>query len=447
MKVLLLNPSFRHRFGRYQGGTIKAVHAPPLGLMYVAASTRNRGHSVILIDMTLDDLQPADVGMLLSRVQPDVIGIAASMAFNLMPALSVAAEIKKIRNDIPIVLGGTQCTFLYEEIMANNPCIDFIVRFEGEDTFPSLLDALAKGARDLSHLCAIAYHDSSGEIVAAPLAPRIVDLDELPMPARDLLDLNRYPWNTRGLVMTSRGCPYECAFCSTSVFHGRTMRYHCSDRIVEEIKQLRYRYGVKNIVFGDDTFTINRQRVLELCECISKNNLDIRWGCDTRADLVDEEMLRAMKGAGLSIIFFGVEAVNQLVLESVNKRIKVEQLGKAISLCKALDIQVIESFIIGLPFQTYESVDDISEFIRETKPNEVQFSMMIVYPGTNMYENPHRYGIKSYSKDWVRSEQTTPMVETEWMKAEDSRRAYVKLMRNLERDFPQPRAISLFQAA
>jgi anaerobic magnesium-protoporphyrin IX monomethyl ester cyclase len=447
MRVLLVNPSFRYRFGRYQGGTIKAVHTPPLGLLYVAASTRAAGHDVRVLDMTLKDLQASDIERVLREIDPDVVGIAASMAFNLVPAEWLASAVKACRPQTPVVFGGIQTTFLHRDVLARNPAVDVVVRFEGDETFPLLLEALGDHQANLEEIPGITFRSVEGEIVETSPAARILDLDQLPHPARDLVNLDDYPWNTRGIMMTSRGCPYGCSFCSTSVFNGKKMRYHSVGRVVDEIRELRYRYGVSNIVFGDDTFTVKRRRVLEFCEEVQREGIDVSWGCDTRADLVDDELLREMKKAGLSLIFFGVEAVSQDTLNAVGKKLTVERLRSAIDACKRLGIQVIESFIIGLPFQTYESVDEISSFVSQTRPDEVLFNMLIVYPGTDMYENPSRYGIVRYSTDWIKSEQVTPMVETKWMNAAQMRQAYVKLIRNLERDFPQPRAISLFEAA
>lgn len=434
MKVLLINPCYKYNFGRYQGGTINTIHAPPLGLLYISSYLEEVGIPNSIIDMTYEDIQPIDLKNYLIKNKPDIVGISAGMAFNITSSLEIAKIIKGISQDIKIVFGGIHSTFTYKELLSQNDCIDFVVLFEGELTMAELCRAIESN-QNLSKINGIAYKNKNGDIIATEVREKIENLDSLPMPARYKIPFLDYPENTRGFMVTSRGCPFSCAFCSTSAFNGTKIRYHSVDRVIQEIKELKYRYNVDTIVFGDDTFTMDRQRTIEICEGILKEGLNIKWGCDTRADLVDQELLNIMVKAGCYTIFFGIEAVGNDSLKSIGKKLTIEQIKQAIEWTKNAGCQVIESFIIGLPYQTYDEIHKISKFIRETNPNEILFNMMIIYPGTRMYTEPEKFGIKWMNYDWSKSEQTTPMLETEWMSPEDMRKAYVLLMINIEKGF------------
>lgn len=444
MKVLLINPCYIHPLKRYIGGVIKLHPAPPLGLASIAAVLEANNVSVKILDMVALDLRPEDVTGIIRDFGPDIVGISCNMAFVHATAISIANHIRSLLPIAPIIIGGSHATFVAQEIIENNPSIDAVVLNEGEVTFLKVVLRLAENGTlsDIQGVCIRDKATNRPVITASPVS--IENLDSLPTPARHLLPMDKYPAGldgTRGIMTSSRGCPFKCVYCSTSVFHGRRFRYQSVDRMVDEIEILKHKFGANFISFADDTFTLNRLRVLEFCSKLIERNMQIQWGCDTRVDLVDPELLSVMRAAGCNVIFFGIESASQAVLDRMEKGFKIERAKQAVWETRQAGIEAQVSFVIGLPGETYASTLKMKNFLDETKADGVLYNILIAYPGSRLYENPEAYGISSFSTEWESCEQMRPMVQVDQMSHDEIRRAYVYLVSHL-RDRANDKAVA-----
>jgi radical SAM superfamily enzyme YgiQ (UPF0313 family) len=389
------------------------------------------GYEVAVINMLLDNLRPADLMSILQDFRPDVVGVSCSMAFVSEPAVQVARVVKEISPEVVVIMGGNHATYEFRDIMEQAPMVDYIVRFEGEEATLELIDAIRE-RRDPRGMPGVVGRSACGIWVGRDRKP-IQELDSIPPPARYLMNMFRYGRDSRGIMVTSRGCPYACAYCSTSAFNGRKIRAHSVKRVVHEIQEVYEQYDVRHIMFVDDTFTFSTARINRLCAEMKKRCLPaISWACETRVDLVNPALLSTMRESGCTGIFYGIETVNQATLNRMNKGFSVARAREACRWTKAAGIQVQQSFIVGLPGDTPEMAERVLEFISETQPDHVLFNSFIVYPGTPLMSDPSSFGIRSYCRDWSRSEQARPMVETDTMTADEIRRTYVRLVTGLQ---------------
>ncbi len=392
MRVLLINPSY-WTGGRVPLGFIK-VSSIPLGLGYIAAMLESIGVYTKVLDIDKLDIQPGYLEKKLNEFNPDIVGIT-SFTSNYINAVRVAKAIKSHKPEALVVMGGVHATFMFKEILENVPEVDVIVRYEGEYTMSELVDAVEL-KRSLSDINGIVYR-SNGNIICTPLRARIKNLDELPFPAHHLMEpsVKHYIGNQdlRSLpVLTTRGCPFECIFCSTAALHGHEYRTRKNSKVVDEMEYLQRTYDINNVSFVDDNFTMQKHRVFDLCNEMKKRNLSLRWGCSTRIDLLSEELLETMKDAGCSDIFFGIESASQMVLNTIRKGFQIEQAKVVIKLAEKLGIKTHCSFILGLPGETADSMNSMIEFIGDVKPSgRVLPNVLDILPGTELFKNKEEY--------------------------------------------------------
>ncbi len=387
MKVMLITPPSRmqERYGDFhEAGALY----PPIGPAYLAASAENAGHEVIVIDAEATGESFDVVEQRICDEQPDVIGMQTFCA-NLERCFRTARLAKRMNPDTVIVLGGVQVTIFPEESLKRTE-VDIVVRGEGEATFVDLLDALEKG-RPLEKVKGIVWK-KEGEYIYNELRPLIRDLDQLPFPALHLFPMMQYHSSSqlRGKrtlhMFTSRGCPYHCAYCSGDLIFGSTFRYHSAERIVRDMIRLRDEYGADSLQFYDETFTVNRKRVTELCRAIIEKGIEMPWTCFTRVDIVDEELLRLMKQAGCYQIFFGVETGVPRLLKMIRKETTLKQARNAFHLTRKIGIETVASFMLTLPTETVEETQESIRFGLELDPDYVYWLTFTPYPGTKLTE-------------------------------------------------------------
>lgn len=363
---------------------------PPLGLAMVAAVLEENGHSIKILDLPTAMFSENSLSMAIHHEKPDIVGITA-VTPTINSAVSVAKKIKEIDSDIPIVLGGAHATILPEETLKNAPEIDMIVRGEGEQTTLELIKVLEENPSDVSKVLGVTYREGVS-IRSNPARPPILDLDALPFPAFHLLPvIGKYrlhpPFGRRSPVMpiiTSRGCPYRCIFCSKSVC-GKNYRSNSPSYVVDEIRFLNEKFGVNEIKFYDDVFTLDKKRVIAICKLLKEQGIDIPWTCETRVNLVDSKLLRIMKDSGCYMIAYGVESGNQGVLNSLKKDITLKQVTEAFKLTHDVGIGTVAYFMLGSPEETSETIDETVEFAKKIDPDFAQFSITTPYPGTELY--------------------------------------------------------------
>jgi len=388
-KILLFSPAL---FTSERYGELAKVGptCEPLGLAYLASVLREKNYDVTLIDAEPLRFTSSDLKSHLKHHQYDFIGMGFMTPMYLC-AKDVIKIIKKTAPKSKLIVGGPHITQMPALTMKENHSIDFGVIGEGEITLVELLDAIIN-KKDFGTVQGIIYR-KGGDLKMTLPRPFINDLDSIPMPARDMLPMEKYvptPTYYRKLpsyiMLISRGCPYRCVYCS-KIF-GSTIRYHSVKRIIEEMEELISVYGAKEIIFRDDTFTVNKKLIANLCHEIIKKNIHkkISWMCMTRVNLVDEHILRLMKKAGCWSIHFGVESGTQRLLDLIQKGITLEQVRSAFRLTRKIGIQTKAFFMLGLPTETVEESLATIRFAREIDPDGVQFTITVPYPGTKLYE-------------------------------------------------------------
>lgn len=385
MKVLLINPPYSNE-QRY--GKDMARFGPcnePLGLAYLAGALEKAGHEVKIWDGMINPHPPW--GRLGSA---QLIGITM-----LTPTYTIAHKliktIRKYRFTAPIVVGGPHPTILPRETLRDIPEIDYIIVGEGEQRLLELVKDLPDNkfpwrilaGRSLQHL------------------------DTLPLPARHLLPMHLYKM-TRSrrqsdhayTVIVARGCPYRCAFCCR--IHGRKVRYHSVERVIEEINILVEEYSASEINLEADTITHNREFIAALCSKLIDHGLDrkIKWTCESRVDTVNEEMLAHMKRAGCWQISYGVESGSQRLLDFIKKGIRLQQVEEAFRITKKIGINIRAFFMLGIPTETKEESLETINFAKKLDAGWSQFTLCVPFPGTELYRWCQANG-EALSSNWA----------------------------------------------
>ncbi len=395
LKILLINPLY-WTGGRIPLGYIK-IASMPLGLGYIAAALEEAGFSARILDMDMLGLRPADLEKRIAQFQPDIVGIT-SFSANYKNAIDTAKAVKRHDPGIKTVMGGVHATFTHEEILKSVPEVDIVVRYEGEQAMCEIARAVEDG-QGPGRILGVSYRNDGegGEIISTPLRERLEDLDSLPFPAYHLLDPSPEAYIGSGEVrcmpvITTRGCPFNCIFCSTASLHGRRYRVRDNARVVDEIELLVDRYKINNVSFVDDNFTMRKDRVEGLCRELKNRQVPVKWGCSTRIDLLPQELLATMKDAGCEEIFFGIESASQKVLDTVRKDFSIEQAKQVVRMVEEMGVKTHCSFILGLPGETVESLGQILQFIDEVRPSaRVLPNVLDILPGTELYERREEY--------------------------------------------------------
>jgi len=394
LRVLLINPKVDL--------PIDVRSSPSLGLAYVAAMSQKRGDQVRILDM---EVESTPLRQVVKEHVPEVIGITAN-TIQIKSAWQVAQELKEITG-APIVLGGPHPTFLPAESV-ERPEIDIVVRSEGEITWVDLCAHLETG-ESLEGVQGITYQQD-GKVIHNPDRPVITDVDSLPFPAYHLFKLDHYTNLQPTLdhiegdsysMLTSRGCPYRCTYCSQVL--PRRWRARSPENVLAEWRWLVKDLGAKEIGVLDDSFNIDRERVLAICDLIIAEGLNhVPWIMinGIRANLVDEELLGRMREAGCIRTAFGVESGTQRILDTVvDKHLTLDQVRAAFQAANAVGMETIGFFIIGLPGETEETMEDTIRFACELDPIVANFSMATPFPGTEMYNQVLEKG-RLLVKDW-----------------------------------------------
>lgn len=389
MKILLMTPplSRKDRYGKFLEKVGPSTE--PLGLAYLAAMLEKNNYKVEILDSIALKKDSNNILNHIKKNNYDVVGITMLTPMYLR-ACEIIKKIRKENKKIKIIVGGPHVTIMPERTLKENKEIDVAMHGEGEITIIELIKAFERN-KSLKNIKGIAYRSKDKVIMNKP-REFIKNLDEIPLPARHLLPMKVYnpaPTYYRRLpsyiIMTSRGCPYRCVYCSR--IFGKTFRLHSVERILGEMKILIEKYGAKEIIFRDDTFTINKKYVKELCNEIIKRGYHkkIEWTCMTRVNLVDKEILKLMRKAGCWSMHYGIETGSQRLLDMIKKDIKVEQIRNAIKWTREAGIETKAFFMLGLPSETREESLATLKFTKELDPDWIQVTITTPYPGTELY--------------------------------------------------------------
>ena len=369
MRVLLIYPYFVEE--RIRAEDIRPV---PIGLYSVAAVLKDEGHDVEILNWHEIHKTPARIKETLIRKKPDVIGFSI-LHGNRWGGIELARVAKEVDPGVTVVFGGIGATFLWEHFLRHFPEIDFVILGEGEYPFLHLLRALKKaGEPDLERIPGIAFR-KQGEFVSTGRAQSIQDLDELPIPAK---------YFTYQHVSSSRGCAWKCTFCGSPRFWGKRIRFRSPRHFVEELEML-FRKGVTFFYVSDDAFTIDKERVIEICRRILERKLGITWYAISRVNCVDEEMLVWMRKAGCIQISYGIESGSETIRKRLKKQISRDQIKRAFDLTTRCGILSRAYFIYGSPGETWETVQETIDLTMEIKPLSAIFYILDIFPGTELY--------------------------------------------------------------
>ena len=362
---------------------------PPLGLMYVAGALEKAGFPVQMLDNYLMNQSIEQVQQLALKLQPEIVGITCGSA-TYKKCVETAKAIKQVLPNTKIVVGGWHASYMPESLLENAE-IEYAVMGEGEKAIVDLAECIMKGDKVGAASVAGVACSFNGQIVKN--APKFLsNMDEIPFPARHLLPLEKYDRTIEFLkakpadVMSiSRGCTFNCGFCETKKLWGNICRSFSPQRIMDEVNDLATRYGTKGIYFINDNFTMRKKETMEWCDLMIKSKLDLEWVCDTRVDLLSEELLEKMASAGCKTIWFGVESGSARILQRINRHITLEQTENAFKLCRKKGIQVACSFMLGMPGETKEDLQASYNFAEKLDPDWCQFNVFIAYPDSPMY--------------------------------------------------------------
>ncbi|MCW4015249.1 MAG: B12-binding domain-containing radical SAM protein [Candidatus Bathyarchaeota archaeon] len=375
---------------------------PPLGLAMIAAVLEKKGYAVKILDLPALKLSKNSVSSFISVENPDLVGISA-MTPNLTSAINLARQIKEVKPEVVIVLGGPHATLFPGETLQNVPEVDIVVQGEGEETIVELVKTFERGESVNPQILGIAYRKKKG-IQINPKRPFISNIDYLPFPSFNLLPMNKYilhpPHGKRTPaipIMTSRGCPYRCIYCSKSVF-GRKYRANSPEYIVNEIEYLIEKFNAKEITFYDDVFTLDAKRIHKICDGLDAKGIDIPWTCETRVNLVTRELVERMKKSGCYLIAYGVESGNQTILNNLKKDIMIKQITQAFKMTHETGIQTVAYFMIGSPGETHETIKETIALAKKINPDFAQFSVSTPFPGTELFDIASKSGL--VSKNW-----------------------------------------------
>jgi len=397
MKIMLVFPP--------KGFTSKEM-LPPLGLAYVAAVLEKNKYQVEIVDALVENYSWNKLKKKFTEEKPDVVGITA-LTENRFEVFKTAEIAKNSLPNSTIVLGGPHVFHTAQDTLEHIRPVDVIVRGEGEYTMLELCNKL-KNNEPLDDVNGISFR-KNGEIIHNKPRELIRNLDELPFPAYHLLKFEKYNFKLdvpgkgklrAASIVTSRGCPFHCVFCETSLVFGKRWRARSPDNIIKEIEFLQDTYNIKALWFNDDTFTLSKKRIIDFCNLLIEKNIEIYFTCSIRVDTVDKELLKLMKDAGCYKIFYGVESGSQKILDDVvGKRITIKQIRQVSKWLDELGIIKNPSYVISFPEETYEDAMKTLQLMKEIG-GEPSFSFLKIYPGTDVEHIARQKGILPKDFSW-----------------------------------------------
>jgi anaerobic magnesium-protoporphyrin IX monomethyl ester cyclase len=447
MKALLIDPPYSRFMNYYR-------YFYPLGLTYVARALKNKGHQVKTYDAehspklttvkfrniassynryirALESKNHkvwSEVRNTIAAYKPDIVGISSIAPCKIGSTFKVAEISKKYDSDLKIIVGGQLSAASVNDVL-NSPHIDFVVRGEGEITAAELLDALENNG-EIDKVKGISFK-KRGKILHTPDRPFVENLDSLGFPyIESLIELKTYRPIDLGIMMTSRGCAYACSFCGLKNFWGRRIRWRSEENVIEEIVRLKEKHNVRYLCFRDACFTFNRKRTIRLCKKLVETNLEMKWECTTRIDLLDSELIQRMKEAGCQKIRIGIESGSDRMLKSYNKKLTTNVIKEQAQILKKHKMTWLSYFMFGAPDETEEDMIATMNLIKEIEPSFVTVGTFYPIPGTEIFEELKDHG--ELPKDLDYNKLSMRMLNTHYMRHLTLER-YQKLMKKIVR--------------
>ncbi len=391
-KVLFVRPP---NMQQSQAWKKQGVVRCPLSLAMLAAYVREKGnYQCDLIDF--EDIEPAGISQMANTIvqkNPAYVCLTA-LTPRFPTTVRIAGAIKSLCPDIITIVGGPHVTGLPQYSLFDG--IDYAIAGEGEQALLELLNTIENG-QHVGNIANLVYRQN-GAVCVNPVRPFIDDLDLMPRPAWDLMNISAYKDPTyfpdsHLAIYTTRGCPYSCSFCASAVTWKRKVRYHSIENVIEQIKYIVNELGIHDIMFWDDTFAIDQDRAIEICNRICDEQLDIRYTAQFRADACTSDLVKALLKSGCSFGHIGVESGNDKMLEQIGKGETKEQFREAVKIMKSLNLPCIASYIIGLPGDTHETIQETIDFAFELDAEQSKFMILTPLPGTKVYDMAVQRGL------------------------------------------------------
>jgi radical SAM superfamily enzyme YgiQ (UPF0313 family) len=392
MKVALVRPPQVHPYW--------ATKRPSLGISYLASFLISKGLESHIFDANFNSWTAEELVSRVKGYRPDLIGISA-MTHEIVETNQLAGLLKKKLPHVPVVIGGCHMTALPQQTLIDFPNFDFGIYREGEKPLLALVKYWQKKTHKIGNIPNLVYRNKSGKIKINPEGPWLTaeELDQLPYPEyRSYQPLSNYP------MMSSRGCPYQCAFCMQVL--GHQLRRRSPENIVAEMEYAIKRFGVKEIQFCDEIFLFNDSQTRKTLNLMIKKGLPqkIRWNALTRANQVEKDLIELAKKAGCYALDLGVESGSDKILKRINKQITVAQAKKAVRIIKKAGITTFAYFILGHPGETVKTIRQTINLVVELNTDQVAAGLMVPYPGTKIWEMAQKgeYGYRLLSQDFSR---------------------------------------------
>ena len=400
-EILLIQPptgSYRRDDrcqSRVEDQTIQ-VSFPPMDLAHHAAVLEKTGFVCEIRDYSTAGISLRNALQEIEDSSPRLVFFSSTQPTE-KDDLAFSKSIKEVSPQTIIALRGESVTFRDQAILEAYPQIDFVLRGESEETLDELCRALFREeGMDLHQILGLSFREDDN-LIRTPDRPFIKDLNALPWPARHLLDQSLYRSPETGNVLTTlytaRGCPYPCIFCPAPLASGRTVRMRAVPDLIREIEHCIQEYGITEFLFHGDTFTYNKKWVLELCRAIQEKQLKVRWGCNSRVDTIDEEMLAAMKKAGCWVIGFGVESGHTETLDKIRKYVEREKIIEAFRMTRKAGIRSHAFFVFGFPWEDWKHLEEDRKLALEIDPDFFDLNIAYPLPGTALEEMVQKQGL------------------------------------------------------
>ena len=420
MKLLLIYPPKNHHvFGSTFHSNVIEVESgcyPPIGLMYIASYVmKNSNCEVKIIDSNAEKLSHDGVKGIIEREKPDIVGIYFT-TFYLHDGIMVARAAKALSKDIIVIAGGPHIS-LYSKETISIPEIDIAVEGEGEAVTLSIIKAIQKNrlSPELKNIPGVILKENKNNFIPHCRVPM---LNILPFPARELVDYKKYrsilaKRNPITTIISSRGCSYRCKFCS-NLESGHRVRYRSAKNVVDEMQECIEKFGIYDFFFFDELFTVNKERVIDICNEIKSRNMKIRWHCRSRADVLDEEMIIRMKKAGCRLIQFGIETGSERLQKYINKNLNLIKVHHIIKNVYENGIHTYADFMVGLPTETREETMETIEYAKMLDLDYAAFRMFGPLYGSEFYDEGLKEGrFVDFWRDFV-ANPVIPVKDGSW---------------------------------
>ncbi|HET8796096.1 MAG TPA: radical SAM protein [Thermoanaerobaculia bacterium] len=395
-----------------------STNAPPLGIGYLAAILREEGYDVAAIDLAFAADPLAELTAAMNAHDPRIVGFYTSTVsyYNTLRL----HEVVRSMSDAKTWVGGPHVSYEYEDALARGG-FDVVFLFEAEHSAPEVARAQLRGDGDLAQIGGIAWRQGNGIVKTAPRA-REKALDRFPFPARDLFPMSEY---TRpGTIMSSRGCPMKCIFCIASTFED-SYRYRSPENVVRELREMYTRWGISDFYLIDNVFTTHRQRAREIARLIREADLPIGFYCVSRVDYATPALMQHLASAGCYRIELGVESASASVIDSIRKRIRIDQVYRAADIILNLGMQPMFTFQVGHPADTLETIEETLDLAQQLRNRGAGTYLAITtpYPGSPMWIDREKYGMTMETSNWEDFRWSNPTFRTAAFTPNDLRRA------------------------